>query len=45
VKYFECAMDYFKKGNADMAGKTMEELIENESKNVIKYMHEKGFLK
>ena len=41
VKYFECTLNYFKDGNADMAGKTMRQLIENEAKNVLKYMYEK----
>jgi len=44
VKYFEHTLDYLEEGNGDMASKTIRELIENESKNVIKYMHEKGFL-
>jgi hypothetical protein len=38
VKYFECTLNYFKDGNADMAGKTMRQLIENEAKNILKYM-------
>jgi len=45
VKYFERTLDYFKEGNADMASKTMWELVENESKNVLKYMYEKVYLK
>lgn len=45
VKYFERTLDYFKEGNADMASKTMWDLVESESKNVLKYMYEKAYLK
>ncbi|KQC11381.1 MAG: hypothetical protein APR62_09990 [Smithella sp. SDB] len=45
VKYFERSLDYYKKGNASMAAKIMQDLLENEAKNAIKYMLEKGYNK
>lgn len=45
VNYFERALDYYKKGNAAMAAKLMQDLVENEAKNAIKYVREKGYNK
>ena len=44
VKYFERTLDYFMEGNGDMASKTMRQLIENEAKNVLKYMRQKCYM-
>jgi len=45
VKYFERTLDYYKEGNSDMAAKVIQELVENESNNAIKYVREKGYTK
>jgi len=39
INYFERALDYYKKGNAAMAAKLMQDLVENEAKNAIKYVY------
>ena len=45
VDYFERALNYYRKGKADMAAKVIHDLMENESKNAIKYLREKGYAK
>ncbi|PKN36821.1 MAG: hypothetical protein CVU62_12000 [Deltaproteobacteria bacterium HGW-Deltaproteobacteria-2] len=45
VKYFERALKYFNDKNADMTAREMRNLVENEAKNAIKYLREKGYAK
>jgi DNA-binding GntR family transcriptional regulator len=45
VEYFERVLNYYREGKADMAAKVMQDLVENESNNAIKYVREKGYAK
>jgi len=44
VEYFQLAQKYYLEGKADMAAKVIRELVENETKNAIKFVRGKGYV-
>jgi DNA-binding GntR family transcriptional regulator len=45
LEYFQLAQKFYLEGKADMAAKVIRELVENETKNAIKFVREKGYAK
>jgi len=41
--YFQLAQKYYLEGKANMAAKVIRELVDNETKNAIKFVREKGY--